>query len=108
MSTTNCLLGASTNRDDEPSKHTPVEYWYGVESSSTYNRMLAWKLESKISKVARSSLSWCYQNGNRRMQQDRGEEYFIDENGRRLGIMAMSSGPVDQPYSGAKSKYEIE
>lgn len=102
MSRTNCLLGASENRDDEPTTHTPVEYWYGVESSAEYSRQLAYGLESKISKVAQSSISWCYQLGNRRMQ-EHGETSFVDETGRRLAIMSLSSGPVDQPYSSARS-----
>ena len=40
------------------------------------------------------------------MQSQTGLEYFIDEQGRQLSIMAMSSGPVDQPYSGARSTYQ--
>jgi hypothetical protein len=100
--TTNCLLGVPTERDDESSKLTLVEYWYGVESSADYNRLSAWKLESEISQVAKSSLSWCYQLGTRQLQSQTTEDYFVDEHGRRLAIMAMSSGPVDQPYTGEK------
>lgn len=105
--TTNCLLGVPTERDDEFSKLTLVEYWYGVESSADYNRLSAWKLESEISQVAKSSLSWCYQLGTRQLQSQTTGDYFMDEHGRRLAIMAMSSGPVDQPYTGEKSTWQM-
>jgi len=103
MSTTNCLLGTAFDRD-ESSKMTRVEYWYGIETSKAYTPSLTYALEGKITDVAQHSISWCYQRGGRRVE-EAGETYYPDESGRRLGIMAMNSGPLDQPYSGARSKY---
>jgi len=94
----NCLLGTPFDRD-ESSKITRVEFWYAVESTVNYSPSLSYQLESEITDVAKSSLTWCHRNGGRRME-EAGKAYFLDESGRRLGIMAMNSGPLDQPNIG--------
>lgn len=100
-----CTVGTSAGRD-EGSKITRVEYWYGIETPAEYTPSLTYGLEREITDVAQSSISWCYQHGGRRMEADNGEAYFLDENGRRLSIMAMNSGPMDQPYQGGRSEYK--
>lgn len=106
MSKTYCLLGdSSLDRNGESSKLTRVEYWYGIESTVEYTPEVSYALEREITEVAEASMSWCYQNGGRRVQEEEtGGEYFVDASGRRLGITAMSSGPIDLPYSGGRSK----
>lgn len=97
----NCIIGSNYGRD-ETSKITRVEYWYGIESTQEYTPSLTYELEGEISDVAKASISWCY-GGGRRMLDD-GSGYYVDENGRRLSIMAFNSGPVDLPYSSGRGE----
>jgi hypothetical protein len=98
----NCQVGSPLD-PEEPAKLTQVEYWYAIEATAGYVPEMTFELESKIQAVAKRSITLCVQHGNRRMEED-GEAYYIDENGRRLAIMAMNSGPLDQPYSDDKRK----
>ena len=98
----NCQLGSSLD-SDAPSNSTLVEYWYAVEATVEHTPPMTYMLEREIQTVAENSISWCYQYGARRME-EAGKAYYIDKSGRRLAIMAMGSGPLDQPYSDSKRK----
>jgi len=94
----NCLVGSQI--DSVESKWTPIEFWYGVETSTADVETFRYELESAIYQAAISSMVWCTENGNRRVQEEAGgETYFLDHQGRRLGIMAISSAPLDEPQT---------
>jgi hypothetical protein len=90
---TNCLVGSPFDNTVK-SKSTWVEYWYGVEASTSDAETFRYDLESAIYDAAIANMVWC--TGGRRVE-EAGDEgpYYVDELGRRLGIMAISSAPMD-------------
>mmetsp|Transcript_29439 Transcript_29439/g.53252 ORF Transcript_29439/g.53252 Transcript_29439/m.53252 type:complete len:425 (+) Transcript_29439:69-1343(+) len=89
---TNCLVGSPFDNTVE-SKSTWVEYWYGVEASTSDAETFRYDLESAIYDAAIANVAWC--TGGRRVEEAGEEPYYVDELGRRLGIMAISSAPMD-------------
>jgi len=93
MSGMNCLVGSPMDNSIE-SKWTNFEYWYAVEASSDDAETFRYDLESAIYQAATTNMVWCSQGGVRRVQ-EAGETYYLDDQGRRLGIMALTSAPMD-------------
>ena len=97
----NCLVGSPID-DIIESKSTTVEYWYGIETSAENIYSFRYDLESAIYHEAMGSVSWC---SERRLQEAR-ETFTLGLHGRRLGIMAISSAPMDVLWS--NSEYSSE
>lgn len=92
----NCLIGSPFDNSVE-SKSTQVEYWYGVEASVDDATTFQYDLESLIYHKAIENVQWCTGcPGCRRVEEVGETPYYLDELGRRLGIMAISSAPMDK------------
>jgi len=89
------------------SKWTNFEYWYAVETSADDADTFRYDLESAIYHTAIKNMIWCTQSGGRRMQ-EAGETYYLDDEGRRLGIMTISSAPMDILQTGCKYQLYVE
>lgn len=99
----NCLVGSPFD-NSVPSKVTPLEYWYAIEASSDDVESFRYDLESAIYHTAIKNIVWCTQGGNRRMEDATEGEYYVDDYGRRLGVMAISSAPIDELQTDSKCR----
>lgn len=96
---TNCLIASPFDNSVE-SQSTRVEYWYSVEASTSDAEIFRFDLESAIYHAAIENMVWC--TGGRRVEEAGNDPYYLDELGRRLGIMAISSAPIDDVITDSK------
>jgi hypothetical protein len=104
---TNCLLGSPFD-NSKKTKLTPFEYWYGVEATTNDIESVRYDLEGAIYNAAIKNMVWCTDSGNRRVEEVNGETYYVDDQERRLGIMAISSAPIDVLMTDSKYYSVIE
>lgn len=104
-----CVAG-DQNNEASPLKTTLVEFWYGVETSSSDTSSFLFPLKEQIFLSVTPQILWCYdatnttgtsQTGRRRhlnkqhvTELDR-QRKLANEEARRLGIVSFSSGPAD-------------
>lgn len=103
---TNCLAGSQFD-NSVASTVTRFEYWYGVETRSDDVESFRYDLEGAIYHTAIKSVVWCTDTGNRRIEEADGKSHFVDEEGRLLGIMAITSAPFDEPQLDSKCWYRV-